>query len=734
MKDRRLLSSVVCLFGILVISVFFHSRLIYPENAIYASHEIGINDIWHFNYPVKDLLHKSFRQMKLPVWTDLIGNGFPVLAEGQIGTFNGLNIASYALFPTRVGFTLGYIISFFTCGAGTFLFARRRGLSFSAAFFSGVVFMLSGFYVAHISHYVLLQTASYFPLLVYCADLVLRSRSNMSFAAYALVLSQQIFAGSPQITFISVLFTLVYAVYLLVYEHVKAIRIVFFLSAIIFGICLAMAQILPTYELVNLSFHTGGIDPAQILFYKYPLNHVLTMINPFIFGNPQLGTFPHFNKISGSMFWENSLYIGILPLILILTAFADKKSRTFTTVTLFLVFVLFLLMLGGDSPLYLLLTFPPLSFFRFPSRYGMAAIFLLVIISGIGFDAVVRAVRVRLSVNISKLAAISLIGISIVNLFVIWSGYHPIVAYSDFLAPPESINSLREKGAGSFYSFKSNTFLFDEFGSTESGKLSRYLMYKNSLISNSNILYEIPALTAYSAIMPIRTGMIQSMLGNEYEFRSTPSATLSRVTLNILNIRSITHILSPVLLENETLELQKTIPLVDSKILYLYSIKYPSPGFRLYTESRKIDTLEVYNEIIKSNGFNPDKVILVEETGLVLQSSKSANFKYDAIDNGSDSFTVELTSDSDGILSIAKNYYPGWKIEVDGIPVNVFPVDVMNIGINISSGTHMVEGKFDSDTVKKGIVISSLFHILLAVYVILVLRSRKTPILYHQAN
>jgi len=53
--------------------------------------DYGLSDVWNFNYPLKNLLSESLKQGKIPFWTDMIGNGFPIAAEGQIGAFSPIN-------------------------------------------------------------------------------------------------------------------------------------------------------------------------------------------------------------------------------------------------------------------------------------------------------------------------------------------------------------------------------------------------------------------------------------------------------------------------------------------------------------------------------------------------------------------------------------------------------------------------------------------------------------------
>ena len=87
--------------------------------------DYGLSDIWNFNYPLKNLLSESLKQGKIPLWTDMIGNGYPIMAEGQIGTFSPINWVIFGLFPMPQSFTAALIFVFITTLAGAYLLMRK---------------------------------------------------------------------------------------------------------------------------------------------------------------------------------------------------------------------------------------------------------------------------------------------------------------------------------------------------------------------------------------------------------------------------------------------------------------------------------------------------------------------------------------------------------------------------------------------------------------------------------
>ena len=87
--------------------------------------DYGLSDIWNFNYPLKNLLSESLKQGKLPLWTDMIGNGFPIGAEGQIGVFNPLNWLIFGLLPMPQAFTAALLLTFAIAFTGSYLLMKK---------------------------------------------------------------------------------------------------------------------------------------------------------------------------------------------------------------------------------------------------------------------------------------------------------------------------------------------------------------------------------------------------------------------------------------------------------------------------------------------------------------------------------------------------------------------------------------------------------------------------------
>lgn len=699
--------SILAVFALLLVSIGFFSRLFYPGLSIFATAEIGINDIWYFNYPMKEILHKSLSTGKIPLWSNLIGGGFPIFAEGQIGTLNVYNLIAFALLPTIYAYTIGYIVIFFQCALGMYLFARSQHFSEIISWFMALLFSFSGFFITHISHFALLQTASYFPLLLYAAHLVVTCRrARMATLAFACILSQQIFAGSPQIVFISLIAVLFYSFYTLYSKKSSSSRLMLLFFSVFFGLILSAGQILPTAQLTRVSQRSTGLSTRELTFYKYPPQHFLTFLFPFFYGNPQLGTYPHFNKFQGSLFWENTGYIGIIPIVLALIAIVLYSRHRFPWV--YGGFLLFfgLLMLGGAGPLYILLTFPPFSYFRFSSRYLLVFVFSLVMVAGYGMTNVLTWFNKR--ARMRTIVQASIIILSLFDIGIVWWRYHPVVPFDAFRANPPSVTFLQGAPHGSIYTYAENTRAYNEFFSSGSGKSNRYLDLRNELTPNINAIFSVPTTKAYTALYPKRLAYLYGELGS-FQSTATQSAILTRHVMGLLNIRNTTHILSGVPLLNPQFRELVRLPLPaleGEQKLYIYENQEALPKYYAVTKYRVVTTLEEAVDVFDAPDFQQNTQVLIEKSRPAFENEKPLDVSVSPIWEKDGDIKLTTRSNQDSIFSLAVSYYPGWIATIDGTVTNIFPVNLVNMGIDLPKGSHTVRIRFEPKSFGDGMKVT----------------------------
>jgi uncharacterized membrane protein YfhO len=68
-------------------------------------------------------------------------------------------------------------------------------------------------------------------------------------------------------------------------------------------------------------------------------------------------------------------------------------------------------------------------------------------------------------------------------------------------------------------------------------------------------------------------------------------------------------------------------------------------------------------------------------------------------------------------------YYPAWKAYVDGQPVPLYVADGVLRAVAVPAGEHAVEMRFESDTLRVGMLVSGAAGVVLAVLLLVGVRS-----------
>ncbi len=379
MPNRRDLITILLLVG-LVLAVFWKAT----SGGIFY-----FGDIFQLHYPLRSAYALELKRLSLPLWTPHLMAGYPLLAEGQLGALYPPNLILHALLPVAIAlnvFILGHLV---LAGIAAYAFARRLEVCRAAALCSGLVYALGGFLVAHLNHVNIVACAAWMPwLFLLTARLITGDAAEhraRDAALFGLVMGLEFLAGHPQIALLTLVAVAAYALYLTGLIRPKVSVLALFVLALSLGVALASAQLLPSYELTQLSGRSEGLDPDFFTSFSIHPLYLVHLLWPFVLGNP----YPNASiELVG--------YIGWLPLLLAMFApFVARRrvqpSGRPSQRTLFfavLAVIALVLSLGRWNPLYmLLLRLPVLNLFRVPARYLYWFSFSTAILAGLGLDA-----------------------------------------------------------------------------------------------------------------------------------------------------------------------------------------------------------------------------------------------------------------------------------------------------------------------------------------------------------
>ncbi len=172
---------------------------------------------------------------------------------------------------------------------------------------------------------------------------------------------------------------------------------------ILSGILLAAVQLLPTTEYLLVSQRAKAVDYEFAMTYSFWPWRFLTVLAPKLFGDPATGDYWGYGY-----YWEDAIYVGLLPLILAMIAVyngikkrhlqdhelshAELNPTKLETFLLIVMLFSFLLALGKNTPIFpwLYKHVPTFSMFQAPTRWTIWAEFALALLAGMGANSLKR--------------------------------------------------------------------------------------------------------------------------------------------------------------------------------------------------------------------------------------------------------------------------------------------------------------------------------------------------------
>ena len=371
---------IIALCLLIILSLLFYHQL------AFSGEILARGDTFEYFYPYWDARNAAFRAGRLPLWTNDLFLGAPLLANPQIGVYYPPNwLTAPFRAPTAIAISI-LLHSVMAAVGACWLYREAVGKRWMPALAAGVMYAFSGHLGAHVEQINQFQGLAWLPWLL---ALFHRALTNDRPARAALLLaiawSLQIFSGHTQTVFISGLALGVYAIGHGASGRDRRAQLRYVARALLILVCsfaialiLALPQLLPSLELLRLSNRGGGFDLANATAFSLP---------PTLLGRALLPSY------DGQLFGEYVGAIGVVGLGLALWALLSKQvARGRKRIWLLLAALGLALALGRYNPLYLpLAELPPFSLFRAPARF--LALFTLgaAMLAGLGVESLASA-------------------------------------------------------------------------------------------------------------------------------------------------------------------------------------------------------------------------------------------------------------------------------------------------------------------------------------------------------
>ncbi|NPV76746.1 MAG: hypothetical protein HPY59_10280 [Anaerolineae bacterium] len=342
----------------------------------------------------------------LPLWNPFNGMGAPLLANYQLALFYPPGWALFIFYAVggypwlAWGYTFFVALHLVWAGIGVCKVVKDMGCGELACLVSALAFSLSGYFVSRAAFFSILWTGAWLPWVIFFTRRIPRTilpDKRIFHVQPGLVLSVtfMLLAGHAQLSWYIILLAfswLCFEAFSTSKIKTGAICVLQFVLACLFAAGLSAIQLAPTFEYLQQSQRSSAVGMLEGLSYSLWPWRLITLLAPDFFGNPGLGDYWGYGN-----FWEDSIYIGVLPFLLAVSTIPlvifKRQRRSLSNPGLIvylwsLVLVSIILALGKFTPVFIFLYkyVPTFDMFNAPARIMVVAEFCFAILAGIGVE------------------------------------------------------------------------------------------------------------------------------------------------------------------------------------------------------------------------------------------------------------------------------------------------------------------------------------------------------------
>ncbi|MGB7538309.1 MAG: YfhO family protein [Anaerolineales bacterium] len=342
-------------------------------------------------YPWHEFAKQTVLEGYLPLWNPMLGMGAPLLANAQSALLYPPNWILLVV-PVDYGQGLLMVAHLLWAGIGMAKLARSLGIGRLGQAVGGLAFMLSGYLAARAWFLTINASVAWLPWIILAGENAGRQKRGLFSAPLAFALCLQWLAGHWQTAWYT---GLILAGWMAVrafgarpFWKQAAYSVARLLSAGLFAALLGAAQFFPTVGYWLHSQRSGGVDPEAALAYSFWPWRLITLVAPDFFGNPARGDYWGYAN-----YWEDAVYIGLLPLGLAVWAavrgLRRKGAAGFPYGYLLALLPLSLILaLGTNTPVFPFLFehVPTFDFFQAPARIMIIFVFALCLLAAAGAE------------------------------------------------------------------------------------------------------------------------------------------------------------------------------------------------------------------------------------------------------------------------------------------------------------------------------------------------------------
>ena len=713
-------------------------------------------------FPWKHFAVESFKNSQIPFWNPYSLSGNPLMANFQSGVFYPLNAVFLSDF--LIGWTFFILLIPILASFFTYLFLRELNVGRVASVFGSIIFAFSSYMVVWMEYGNVGHTFIWLPLGLLFAERLSKNFSIKTAIFLILSLTVAFLAGYIQGYFYIILTLIFY--FFLKSKYLKTFtskKFLSFLLILLVPSLLSAFQLLPTLELFTLSSR-NNYTLLEIDKLLNPIWYTITTIIPNFFGHPVSR-----NHWFYGTYIERVSYFGFIPFIFALFAILNFKKRKeifiFSAIafsSLFLATNLFITKFIYSLPLPVISTTVPtriLSLFVFSgcilAAFGLdlyqknnykfngilkviGVIFILVWAGVMGILEFSKNPEWIHNVSITKnnlilptlfliglgstifvnfllktkykktLPNLVILGIFALTLFDLFYFFHKITPFS----PKEYVYPQTE-----VLQYLKNNSSMNKFWGYGEGSLENNFSTYEKIYSTSG--YEPLHIKRYGELISAsKNGKIESHLsGSDANIESGYGAVSlmdNKYRKRLLDLLGVRYILNKNKLLGSNYLLDYSIfPKENFKLVWqkspwqIYENKNVLPRVFLASEYVVEKDRDKIIEKIFDNKINlREKIILEEDIVPKIDLSTDKNAKVEIENYTHNKIVLKTKAATNMLLFISDNYYPGWKVSIDGKNGKIYRADYSFRAVPIAEGKHEVIFSYYSKSFDLGLKIS----------------------------
>lgn len=676
-----------------------------------------ITDPVRQQYPWKKLVIESEKKLNLPLWNPYNFSGTPLLANFQSAAFYPFNLFFFFL-PFNLSWNVFIFLGPLFAGVFFYLFITNLKASKEAGIFGAIVFSFCGFTISWLEWGTIIHTALWFPLILLSIDKLTcenKRKTKLWSLVFLLSIIFSFFAGHLQTFFYISLVTFFYFLLRWIGEGKKKSSLFIFLSVALLFLVISSIQWIPTWEFLKVSARSIDLNWQKEGWF-IPWSHLVQFFAPDFFGNPS--TLNYFGTWN---YGEMIGYVGIAPLVFSIYALFFKRDKNiFFFGSVFFIALIFALP-TFLSKIPFILNIPFLNTAQ-PTRLIFLINFSLSVLAAFGFDYFYKNKKQIIFPVLFLLFVFTSLWMFVFfnnSVFHVFSSDQVLVSRNNLVFPTviliavivlQILNAVSDKFKKIIFVFfilitvfdlfrfgwKYNAFTNPEylFPSTNSityiqKNLGNFrIMTTDSRIfpPNFSAVYKISSVDGYDPLYLLSYGKFIASLERNTSNINSPFGFNRIITPHnysspLINLLGVKYILS--LSDLDSANLKKVFQEGELRI-YENKDTYPRAFFVENVIGSKSEQ-DVADKIF-ANAQSLNKLAIVE--GVLSKEYKMG--EVEIVRYEENEIEINTKNDSDGFLVLTDNYYPSWKVSIDGKESKIYKTDLTFRGILIPKGNHKV--------------------------------------------